>query len=167
MSETTKPVRVQLSRRKGWMMPPNTVSVARPARWGNPFAIYRSAWRGESEFPIRCATAEEADELLALLRSGADVTIIPADAALLDRLAVEGMASFRSLIETECPWDGPEDGANAQAGWWDTSCIYDGIGDTDELGANALLSLAVGTLSCLGLIERKPDAPHLVRFVEE
>jgi|GEM_PF-3704579 len=25
-----KPVRVQLSRRKGWRMPPNTVTVARP-----------------------------------------------------------------------------------------------------------------------------------------
>jgi hypothetical protein len=30
------PIRVQLSRRKGWRMPPNTVSVARPTRWGNP-----------------------------------------------------------------------------------------------------------------------------------
>ena len=34
-----KPVRVQLSRRKGWRMPPNTVSVARPGQWGNPFKI--------------------------------------------------------------------------------------------------------------------------------
>jgi hypothetical protein len=32
-----KPVRVQLSRRKGWRMPANTVSVARPGRFGNPF----------------------------------------------------------------------------------------------------------------------------------
>ena len=31
------PQRVQLSRRKGWRMPANTVSVARPTRWGNPF----------------------------------------------------------------------------------------------------------------------------------
>lgn len=34
-----KPVRVQLRRSKGWRMPPNTVSVARPGRWGNPFRI--------------------------------------------------------------------------------------------------------------------------------
>jgi Domain of unknown function (DUF4326) len=33
------PIRVQLSRRKGWRMPPNTVSVARPGRWGNPFFV--------------------------------------------------------------------------------------------------------------------------------
>lgn len=33
------PRRVQLSRKKGWKMPPNTVSVARPTRWGNPFEV--------------------------------------------------------------------------------------------------------------------------------
>ena len=33
------PVRVQLSRRKGWRMPANTVSVARPGKCGNPFTI--------------------------------------------------------------------------------------------------------------------------------
>lgn len=31
------PVRVQLSRAKGWRMPENTVPVARPGPWGNPF----------------------------------------------------------------------------------------------------------------------------------
>lgn len=34
-----KPVRVQLSRAKGWRMPPNTVKVDRSTRWGNPFSI--------------------------------------------------------------------------------------------------------------------------------
>lgn len=55
---TDKPHRVQLSRAKGWRMPPNTVSVARPARWGNPFyaskcrpedvclALFRNAMQG-------------------------------------------------------------------------------------------------------------------------
>lgn len=33
------PDRVQLSRAKGWRMPPNTVSVARPTACGNPFVI--------------------------------------------------------------------------------------------------------------------------------
>jgi hypothetical protein len=37
-----QPVRVQLSRKKGWRMPPNTVSVARPTKWGNPFPIRQS-----------------------------------------------------------------------------------------------------------------------------
>lgn len=33
------PRRIQLSRAKGWRKPENTVSVARPGRWGNPFRI--------------------------------------------------------------------------------------------------------------------------------
>ena len=33
------PVRLQLSRRRGWRLPDNAVSVARPTRWGNPFRI--------------------------------------------------------------------------------------------------------------------------------
>lgn len=33
------PDRIQLSRAKGWRMPPNTVSVARPRPFGNPFVI--------------------------------------------------------------------------------------------------------------------------------
>lgn len=35
MSE--KPRRIQLSRAKGWRMPPNTVKVDRSTKWGNPF----------------------------------------------------------------------------------------------------------------------------------
>lgn len=34
-----KPLRIQLSRKKGWRLPPNTVSVARPGDWGNPFRV--------------------------------------------------------------------------------------------------------------------------------
>lgn len=33
------PERIQLSRAKGWRMPPNTVKVDRTTRWGNPFAV--------------------------------------------------------------------------------------------------------------------------------
>lgn len=33
------PVRIQLSRKRGWRMPPNTVRVARPGKWGNPFIV--------------------------------------------------------------------------------------------------------------------------------
>lgn len=31
--------RIQRKRTKGWRMPPNTVSVARPGRFGNPYKI--------------------------------------------------------------------------------------------------------------------------------
>lgn len=33
------PKRIQRKRTKGWQMPPNTVSVARPGKWGNPFIV--------------------------------------------------------------------------------------------------------------------------------
>ena len=35
------PVRVRLSRKKGWRMPPHTVNVARPTYFGNPFKVGR------------------------------------------------------------------------------------------------------------------------------
>lgn len=31
------PIRFQLSRKRGWRMPPNTVKVDRSTKWGNPF----------------------------------------------------------------------------------------------------------------------------------
>jgi len=33
------PIRVQLSRAKGWRMPANTVKVDRTTKWGNPFLV--------------------------------------------------------------------------------------------------------------------------------
>lgn len=33
------PKRIQRKRTKGWRMPPDTVSVCRPGKWGNPFKI--------------------------------------------------------------------------------------------------------------------------------
>jgi hypothetical protein len=31
--------RIQRLRKKGWRLPPNTVYVGRPSKWGNPFRI--------------------------------------------------------------------------------------------------------------------------------
>jgi len=33
------PNRIQLRRTKGWRLPDNTVNVARPTKWGNPFKV--------------------------------------------------------------------------------------------------------------------------------
>jgi len=35
------PKRIQRKRTKGWKMPPNTVYVGRPTKWGNPYPISR------------------------------------------------------------------------------------------------------------------------------
>lgn len=51
---TEAPIRIQLSRTKGWKMPPNTVKVDRSTKWGNPFVgdaaacveAFRSLYRG-------------------------------------------------------------------------------------------------------------------------
>ncbi len=34
---TGRPKRIQLRRVKGWRLPPGTVHIGRPSRWGNPF----------------------------------------------------------------------------------------------------------------------------------
>lgn len=34
-----QPVRIQRKRVKGWRMPANTVSVTRPGKWGNKWAL--------------------------------------------------------------------------------------------------------------------------------
>ncbi|QPF81711.1 DUF4326 domain-containing protein [Bradyrhizobium genosp. L] len=34
-----EPIRMQRKRTPGWKMPPNTVSVTRPGKWGNPLRV--------------------------------------------------------------------------------------------------------------------------------
>lgn len=57
------PYRVQLSRRRGWRMPPHTVSVARPSRWGNPYRIGPNydAFACVRQFRISCESGEILD----------------------------------------------------------------------------------------------------------
>lgn len=57
MSES--PRRVQLSRRKGWRMPPNTVKVSRPTKWGNPHKVGVSLV-GNHDGSLRHMTATDA-----------------------------------------------------------------------------------------------------------
>lgn len=35
----SEPKRIQRKRTKGWRMPPNTISVTRPGRYGNPYSL--------------------------------------------------------------------------------------------------------------------------------
>lgn len=48
MTRAPKPFRVQLRQTPGWHMPPNTVSVARPQAYGNPWQIGRTGPMGRS-----------------------------------------------------------------------------------------------------------------------
>ena len=49
------PKRIQLKRVKGWRMPSNTVKVARPGKWGNPFMVPRDGNRAEVTVKFRDA----------------------------------------------------------------------------------------------------------------
>lgn len=37
--ELAQPRRIQLSRRRGWRIPPGTIIVDRRSKWGNPFRV--------------------------------------------------------------------------------------------------------------------------------
>lgn len=78
----TDPIRVTLSRTKGWKKPPNTVLVSRPSIWGNPFTVEKDhPWKNEAwaglqysfwidrleEFPGKPAPPTE-EEIRAALR---------------------------------------------------------------------------------------------------
>lgn len=60
---TLAPVRIQLSRAKGWRKPENTVRVSRPGKFGNPFTVIGCAEAGfqgtPTELAQRCVSAFE------------------------------------------------------------------------------------------------------------
>jgi hypothetical protein len=60
-------VRIQLRRTKGWRLPSNTISVARPTKWGNPFKIGATVHFGPS-FSGRDECIEDAEHACRLYR---------------------------------------------------------------------------------------------------
>lgn len=73
------PIRIRLSRAKGWRMPANTVSVARPTTWGNPFVIgetYPIVEEGHHE-PIGESKIEDAADAVRAFRSWCEETMVP------------------------------------------------------------------------------------------
>ena len=71
------PQRIQLSRKRGWRMPPNTVKVDRTTKWGNPFPVVKNLPPArdflDEAMRIQCATAEEAVRKFRNLIEGAGV----------------------------------------------------------------------------------------------
>lgn len=58
----SKPQRIQRMRIKGWKMPPNTISVTRPGRYGNPFRVGRDGTAQECVDKFRDAMPPFAKE---------------------------------------------------------------------------------------------------------
>ena len=52
-----RPIRIQLSRRKGWRMPENTVKVDRTTKWGNPFVVHSDRGPSGKRFEMDPTTA--------------------------------------------------------------------------------------------------------------
>lgn len=69
-----KPRRIQRSRKKGWKMPENTISVCRPGPFGNPFIVSPTVRPGA--------------------RSGCEYTCVPT--------VDEAVACFREML-AHCP----------------------------------------------------------------
>jgi len=57
----TRPIRVQLSRAKGWRMPPNTVKVDRTTKYGNDFVMAHEGTRGMAVAMFRVKAAAQMD----------------------------------------------------------------------------------------------------------
>lgn len=55
-----KPIRVQLRRTKCWRMPENTVSVAGPTKWGNPFRVGQRVQSDPAQPIAVCFSVEQA-----------------------------------------------------------------------------------------------------------
>lgn len=51
----SKPRRIQLSRKRGFRLPPNTIVVARPSKWGNPFTLETARRLHPDESIEKCA----------------------------------------------------------------------------------------------------------------
>lgn len=95
--QASGPHRVQLSRKKGWRMPPNTVKVDRSTRFGNPFAIGCNPAEFSADLPTTCDSIEEA---IRLFRVGFVETWLALIPSWLDELRGKNLACW-------CPLDKP------------------------------------------------------------
>lgn len=62
------PVGIQRRRTKGWRMPPNTVNVARPSKWGNRWRVGDVAQRFSKEKICETFTIETQEQAVACFR---------------------------------------------------------------------------------------------------
>lgn len=100
-----KPVRVQLRRTKGWRMPDNTVKVARPTRFGNPWTVKAAIETGYG--PERAQ--EYCVELFREWLTTSDgLTHMLTDSDYLRRQIIEGLPELRGKnLACFCPPNTP------------------------------------------------------------
>lgn len=90
------PERIQLSRKKGWRKPENTVVVARPSRWGNPFQVSPTVSRVDvvQAFGVHLSARRDRNP------GWADLLHFPSDDDIRAELAGKNLACW-------CPLDQP------------------------------------------------------------
>ncbi|GAB3387410.1 DUF4326 domain-containing protein [Massilia agri] len=95
------PTRVRLSRKKGWKLPPDTVSVARPGRWGNPFSVAPELAPG-TPVGTRYTAMPTVAEAVAAYRRWIERDPAGQEVARQAQLALRG-----KNLACWCPLDGP------------------------------------------------------------
>jgi hypothetical protein len=103
MSDIKAPQRIQRKRTKRFKLPPNTVCVTRPGRWGNPFVVGGFFCIGDSDpkyrGAFRFAWTQAADSEIAA-RTPGRFTLIQDKAhavAFFERLCATGFYSAKEL----------------------------------------------------------------------
>lgn len=94
------PERIQLSRRKGWRMPPNTVKVARGTWLGNPFRVYEHCKGPNGDWGIVDSGRFDAPMTHGWTRAGAHKFAVDAYRQAFDEHFPPGSAS-RALVVQE------------------------------------------------------------------
>lgn len=89
-----RPLRIQLSRAKGWRLPAGAISVARPTKWGNPWTIVGGRRAG-----FNGTDAEVAGMVVAMFRNGlaANLPVVATIAADLHQLRGKSLACWCPL----------------------------------------------------------------------
>lgn len=93
------PKRIQRKRTKGWKLPPNTVCVTRPGRWGNPF--YPGSRHMDSATPTREECVERFRRHLAFMAQALPVKL----AGLLEPLRGKDLACWCAVDNQPCHAD--------------------------------------------------------------
>lgn len=97
------PERIQLSRAKGWRMPPDTVLVSRPSIWGNPWRAGEPGTFWLPDYPVRNAPIfywMSADNAVTQYRLVVQRGIIPHRSFLPDSLNSVGVAALQKMVVT-------------------------------------------------------------------
>ena len=90
-----KPKRIQRKRTKGWKMPPNTVCVTRPGKYGNPFIVSEKLKPGRSIGVVYFAVPTVEDSIECFREYAAEK--LAADPHWLDALRGSDLACFCGL----------------------------------------------------------------------